>query len=578
MKYIVQKWDRQYDGILYFVQRLQEMLFHYSDDIVKAPVHNTMTLIFEYIELEKDVEIMQFHFDAITDELICSLQKDVVLNSLWSKSFISKLITALRANQKETIHYLYGLISFEEYYEACQRYVLSSFNRPQNKKEIGAGLRCWIASTTWAGYTSEYIYRFLRDSFQKEIQNPKYNIEKFINHFQLNENKYEVYFLFMGSISQYKELLKNRLSVSFEENRFFDKLKKKGNKSFVGKLEVEAIDPYVAENIAYDKLNIFMSFYRVISNRKKELLGKNCFVRNCETSEEMIIPTVSTGFKNIEIEPKVNLQATIDNAVIGCQNKPADTYFALNKVISLHNMALQQKDMDDAFVNLWSVLEVVSKDTDVKSKIERVIKSVLPILQNDFFNKYFASILNDIKDSLKKEEIKQLFYDFEEEYMEHDICYNLVCLITQHEYATRLDELFENLSLYPNIRNKIYKIHELRNHKDKLFELSVQYAQRLKWHLYRLYRVRNGIVHAGEKNRHIQVLGEHLHIYCDGIIMELIYKLASDVYLNTIQDVLVDVKLLISSKTERFKEKGEITTDDIAYLIESSFKNLSEKQ
>ena len=66
MKYIVQKWDRQYDGILYFVQRLQEMLFHYSDDIVKAPVHNTMTLIFEYIELEKDVEIMQFHFDAIT--------------------------------------------------------------------------------------------------------------------------------------------------------------------------------------------------------------------------------------------------------------------------------------------------------------------------------------------------------------------------------------------------------------------------------------------------------------------------------------------------------------------------------
>lgn len=54
MKYVVQKWDAQYDGILYFVQRLQEMLFHYSDDIVKAPVHNTMTLIFEYIELEKD--------------------------------------------------------------------------------------------------------------------------------------------------------------------------------------------------------------------------------------------------------------------------------------------------------------------------------------------------------------------------------------------------------------------------------------------------------------------------------------------------------------------------------------------
>lgn len=112
------------------------------------------------------------------------------------------------------------------------------------------------------------------------------------------------------------------------------------------------------------------------------LLGKNCFVRNCETDEEMTIPTISTGFKNIEIEPKLDLQETIDHAVIGCQSKPRDTYFALNKIIALHNMALRQRDMNDAFVNLWSVLEVVSKDTDINLKIERVIKSVLPILQN----------------------------------------------------------------------------------------------------------------------------------------------------------------------------------------------------
>ena len=110
-----------------------------------------------------------------------------------------------------------------------------------------------------------------------------------------------------------------------------------------------------------------------------------------------------------------------------------------------------------------------------------------------------------------------------------------------------------------------------------MFDLSVQYAQRLKWHLYRLYRVRNGIVHAGDKSRHIQVLGEHLHIYCDGIIMELISKLASEVSFVTIQDVLVDTKLLISSKEDWFKDNGEFSRKDISYLIELSFKNLSDK-
>ena len=45
MKYITQDWTSTKDGYLFFVQRLQEMLFHYSDDIVKAPVHNTQILL-----------------------------------------------------------------------------------------------------------------------------------------------------------------------------------------------------------------------------------------------------------------------------------------------------------------------------------------------------------------------------------------------------------------------------------------------------------------------------------------------------------------------------------------------------
>lgn len=57
MKYITQDWTSTKDGYLFFVQRLQEMLFHYSDDIVKAPVHNTQTLLEEYVDTEKDTNV-----------------------------------------------------------------------------------------------------------------------------------------------------------------------------------------------------------------------------------------------------------------------------------------------------------------------------------------------------------------------------------------------------------------------------------------------------------------------------------------------------------------------------------------
>ena len=73
MKYLSQKWNKDYDGVLYFIQRLEEMLFHYSDDIVRAPIHNTATLIKEYIELDNDESIQPFHRDLVVNELIQSI-------------------------------------------------------------------------------------------------------------------------------------------------------------------------------------------------------------------------------------------------------------------------------------------------------------------------------------------------------------------------------------------------------------------------------------------------------------------------------------------------------------------------
>lgn len=54
MKYITQDWTSTKDGYLFFVQRLQEMLFHYSDDIVKALfiIHNIIRRI---VDTEKYV-------------------------------------------------------------------------------------------------------------------------------------------------------------------------------------------------------------------------------------------------------------------------------------------------------------------------------------------------------------------------------------------------------------------------------------------------------------------------------------------------------------------------------------------
>ena len=94
------------------------------------------------------------------------------------------------------------------------------------------------------------------------------------------------------------------------------------------------------------------------------------------------------------------------------------------------------------------------------------------------------------------------------------------------------------------------------------------------WHLYRLYRVRNAIVHAGESHRNLQVLGEHLHIYCDGVILELIIKLSSSPSLLSITDVLLDTRLLVEAKKEHFTQTGSISENDIRFLLMDYFGDI----
>lgn len=125
VKYIVQDWSKKDDGILFLVQRLQEMLFHYSDDIVRAPVHNTQTLIDEYLSVEKDVmkgKVKQYQLDSIIYELKESLLEDKILKEKYNSSAIEDIANLLSQKKGILVHYLSSMVSKGDYYYECIKY------------------------------------------------------------------------------------------------------------------------------------------------------------------------------------------------------------------------------------------------------------------------------------------------------------------------------------------------------------------------------------------------------------------------------------------------------------------------
>lgn len=308
----------------------------------------------------------------------------------------------------------------------------------------------------------------------------------------------------------------------------------------------------------------------MVSNRRKPLINKFAYIRNIAMEEMLYIPIKEDWYKAIEVEPKIKLHNVIDRSILGCQKKKQREYYRLRKIIELHNKALEQNDCDDGFVNLWSIMEVVSSDMTGDTKIEKVINSVLSILQNDYYSKYFQSLRNDLRSSLRKEEYIDIVDGITEK---GDEVYKIACLTLLDKYRELREELFTKLKGYPNIRYKMWRMYRMRNNKKEIFKYSNGYGRRLKWHTYRLYRMRNKIVHSGEKDKNVRILGEHLHIYCDGIIIELIVKLSNESF-ETIRDVLVDTRLLLESKKELFNDTSAVQERDITNMFSNYLNKL----
>lgn len=272
MKYITQDWTSTKDGYLFFVQRLQEMLFHYSDDIVKAPVHNTQTLLEEYVDTEKDVvkgSIKQYQLDIIAKEIKSSLMTDVIVRELYKYEVIEEMAKFLDKDQRTAVHYIFNKIPKKKYYEICCKYLKENLSESNRKTEIEKGLRAWLAFLLWHGYSSEYIYRFLRNIFEESINDPEKKAQIFLNRFDFEIGKYKVYFVFYEKLKPYQKLLNERLHISFEDKRI--QMLGEHLHIYVDRVILELMVKLAKDKCLGTIQDVFTDTYLLLNKKKKNL-------------------------------------------------------------------------------------------------------------------------------------------------------------------------------------------------------------------------------------------------------------------------------------------------------------------
>lgn len=565
------KWAAGYshDGMLYLAQRIEEMLMYYTSHLYKVPVYNAYLLLEEYAQtfgLVENGSVNQAHLSLILEELCHQLNSDYVIREHYSDDDISYIIGHLKGitgeKQKQFIHYLWHTMS--QYPEWCKEELRKVTSSEKEKKKIEKVLRSFIPSLIGIGYSPRFIYRHCKKTFSSEKICCFDDIDKFLDRFDWKQRDYTVYFAADKSVLTFKKTLENRLGISFERDKISSQVQCADHEIPLH-IVVKDLDSDSAAERAFHQFNLFARYYMFLGNRSEEWCGDKAIVR--DSNEHICTPPFKPiGFRYSQDYDRKTLGINSEYIITSLvENAERKDFFKVDKIIRTHNIALNSPDISNGFLNLWSVLEIIGVSYHEESKIKEIMNAVVPILKRNYACRIIEELHDYLKANLTEEDYESLLNEVKEEGSEE---IKIGCLVMLAEYEDTRKKVYSLLGNYPLIRSRISQLYnDIFSDKNKMLNELDRYEQRLRWHLQRLYRTRNAIIHSGEASPNLKFLGEHLHDYVDEIVFEIVDKITSNSSLCSIDNVIIDSQTFMDKIYRDYKNGGTFSEDDVRSLI-----------
>lgn len=563
-------WSKDFrpDGLLYFTQRIAEMLFYRTEHVFKSPVLNTPLLVEEYLtafELTKSGTVHEKNLKCILDEFQDSFKKDIVINDHIDKntrnSIISKINDNTQKDKKKIMEY--AKILLLDYNVWCKEKLNGIIPSGGEIEDIEQVLRCYIPGLISSGYSREFISSYNKRIFSERKVESFESLSLFLNRFDFEEKKYSVFIaisLEKDDIT-FQKILNNFFHVEFTSS-FLPELNYDENRYQLSKIEITALDEQTAAWEAYERLNDYYKFYRFLTDQKESWFHCTAKVIDEEGNQSIVqLKDMGLEYSGNKDRGRTAIESMIYLSSLQLNAEMA--YKQICRALNSYNIAINDSDIRNRFLNLWSSLEILFVSEQNNTKIDVIIEKMVPILQKDYLYYLLGSIETNLQEHIEHESINNIIKQFKDD-EKHDWVSFLVGLT---EYSDQRNSVCEQLKDYPLIRYRILLLNDLFNNKRKLYETLNAYRTRVTWHIRRLYRTRNTIIHSGIAPDNLRELVEHIHIYSNECLLELIVLLTHYPKLESVSNVLTGVLLRVEKDMIFFQDGKTITKEDIINLF-----------
>lgn len=552
------------EGLLFFSQSVDEMLFDYTLDSYKPSALNSHLLCLECLTQITEVKngfIQKKNLQSIVDELKFSLNADLAAKSILGAKlefYISQLNSAVNNLEKLKILVSFFLNQFDKkkYLEKIKQQLTIYIQSGKNKTKIRSLTNSLLTELINYGYHPNNIYyqnsNYFFNSSKKATISSVSEISEFLNLFNFEKKEFTVVFIggiifrnFRDTLNTYNIVVtrtyncfsKMQDDISFRDSR-------KEDESYIICSKVEAYDHHSAREAAEKFLGQVTGLFNFYHHKERaEILDKSVVSR---VSDNYVVvldkPTKSILKIKTDMLPR-DAADEVKNTISGLGLRPASTY-RFSRCIDLHSAALSASAIENQLLDLWAAIEtLIPKSFESnQDRIIQICNSLIPFLQLNYFQKQLLELLNDIR--LWDEEKANTAISKIPDATDYSELEKIAALVSLDTCLSIREELYSQMQNFPLLKNRIYSLHQNILSPESIKKALDFHKLKSEWHIKRIYRTRGHIIHSGKYPSYTSILIENLHTYFDTFVRKLI-ALSVDKKIDTIDQGILEVQMVV---------------------------------
>ncbi|MCK0132600.1 hypothetical protein MWU59_13915 [Flavobacteriaceae bacterium F08102] len=583
MKYLEPKYwkyEKKLEGLLYFAQVLNEVLFDYSIDTYKPNALNAHSITHEALNLLRKVRskhIPDGNLKPVKEELLLLINKDLVVKSLLKEKLEHYLKLIKEANNIDDLYYsIYSIHTYladKKYLEEVKNLLIETVIEGKRKRDIFFLTRVFVTELMNYGYSKSYLYNLTNQFFFQQKDNEIDNvnvISEFLDLFDFKEQKFDVFIQAPGIFWDFRKSLKGvdvKMSKTLKHTdknvilKSFSK-KKKPNDIYLIIKDVEALDHFSARRSGQNKLHFFINLFHLYHHRESLEFRNLCCVKRLDNNYTLILDEPLNSVKKQKdfksTEAALMVEKLIKNLSFSRKNNSLGRFI---KALELHKLALSANEEENQLLDLWAAIEtLVQKKTESnESRIEQISNSLIPFLSYGYVKGLLLELFKDLSNWNKEK-----FYELLDS-INDDPALRLntfIELLVLEENDSKVDDLLGYLDLFPLLKNRVTLYNSWYKNPKEIKCFIERHSKKLTWQIRRIYRARNTLVHHGNKPQQLPILLENLSSYFHKIMDEL-EELMEHNKIRSIEHGILEMKIHYEENLNFINSQKSITKDNL---------------